>query len=127
MTEQDAEKVMKFWLAKSGFERWELFEGCILFQKRECPPVHLVSWEIDRFYADGIMFKNSIMFKNKRATCRDIVQRCLDKCVKGLEIYVVDSEQTKVIVLLKPFQSLEELLIETDLFFDTGDALDDVG
>lgn len=109
MTEQDAERVMKFWLAKSGFERWELFDGCILFQKRGCPPVHLVSWEIDRFYADGIMFKN------KRATCRDIVQRCLDKCMKGLEIYVVDSEQTEVIVLLKPFQSLEKLLIETDL------------
>ena len=118
MTEQDAEKVMRHWLKKSGFKRWELFKGCILFRMEGCPPVHLMTWDNSRFYsADGIMFKK------KHVTCREVVQRCLDKCMKGLDVYVTDSAQKDVIVLLKPFQSLEKLLVEIDL----SCVLDDAG
>lgn len=120
MTEQDAERVMKFWLKKSGFERWELFNKCILFRTWGRLPVHLMTWDNSRFY-----LADAIMFKKKHVTCREIVQRCLDKCMKGLEIYVTDTEQREVIVLLKPFQSLEELLVEIDLSCSAEDALDD--
>ena len=121
MTEQDAEKVMRHWLKKSGFKRWELFKGCILFRMEGCPSVHLMTWDNNRFCST-----NGIMFKKKHVTCREVVKRCLDKCMKGLDVYVTDSAQLEVIVLLKPFQSLEELLIEIDLSCGAGDALDDM-
>lgn len=120
MTEQDAEKVMQFWLKKSGFKKWELFKGCILFQMKDCVPVRLMSWDNNRFYP-----ANVIMFKKKHVTCREVVQRCLEKCMKGLNIYVTDSAQKEMIVLMKPFQSLEELIIEIDLSCSVEDALDD--
>lgn len=121
MTESEAEKVMKFWLKKSGFKKWELFKEYILFRMRGCPPVYLMTWDNSRFYS-----ADAIRFKKKHVTCREVVQKCLDKCMKGLEIYVTDTAQREVIVLMKPFQSLEELLIEVDLFYDAGDALDDI-
>ena len=122
MTEQDAEKVMRFWLKKSGFEKWEqLFDGCILFRTEGRAPVHVISLDNSKFYS-----ANCIMFKKKHVTCREVVQRCLDKCMKNTMIYVTDPTRREMIVLLKPFQSLEELLVEIDLSCSAEDALDDV-
>lgn len=46
---------------------------------------------------------------------------------KRREIYTASPEQDEIVTLLKPFQSLEELLVEVDLFCSARDALDDVG
>ena len=119
MTEQDAERVMRHWLKKSGFERWELYKGCILFRKRGCPPVHLMTWDNVKFYYPA----DEIMFKKEHVTCREVVQRCLDTCMKGLYVYVIDSKQIENIDLLKPFQSLEELMVEIDLSCGAEDVL----
>ena len=83
---------------------------------------YVLSWDDDCFGAVETSVK-----KTGTVSCRDVVEMFLDISRKGKEIYTTSPEQDEIVTLMKPFQSLEELLIETDLFYDAGDALDDMG
>lgn len=122
--EADAEKVMSMLVKKSGFERWVLGEHDSLMFKSSKARLgsYVLSWDDDSFAAVDVSMK-----KTGPASCRDVVEMLLEISRKGREIYTTSPEQDKVVTLMKPFQSLEELLIEVDLFFDAGDTLDDVG
>ena len=88
---------------------------------------YVLSWDDDSFGAVGISMKETSMKKSGSASCRDVVEMLLEINGNGKEIYITSPVQDEIVTLLKPFQSLEELLIEIDLLYDAGDALDDMG
>ena len=125
MTEQDAEKVMNMFVKKSGFERWALVgeEQVLMFKSSKARIGSYVwSWDDEKFAAVETSTK-----KTSPASCKDVVEMLLEISGKGREIYTTSPEQDVIVTLMKPFQSLEELLIKTDLFFDARDVLDDMG
>lgn len=114
LTEHEAEKVMQMFLRKSGFKRWTplvVEDGkrsrAMLLKDGESHFVLISAWSPERCSAQDVVFKGS--------SCLDVVRRCLEMSRLGLEIYVSDSAGCEIVVLMKPFQDLEELLIEADL------------
>ena len=114
LTKKDAEKVMQMFLRKSGFKRWTplvIEDGkrsrAMLLKDCESHFVLISAWNHERCFARDVVFKGS--------SCLDVVRRCLEMSRRGLEIYVSDSAGCELVVLMKPFQDLEELLIEADL------------
>lgn len=125
MTEQYAEKVLDMLVKKSGFDRWMLVgeEQVLMFKSSNAMfGSYVLSWDDDCFGAVETSVK-----KTGPASCRDVVEMLLEISGKGREIYTTSPEQDEIVTLMKPFQSLEELLIEVDLFYDVEDALDDMG
>ena len=125
MTEQDAERVMSMFVKKSGFKRWALVgeEQVLMFKSSKARiGSYVLSWDDDSFAAVDVSVK-----KTSPASCKDVVEMLLEISRKGREIYITSPEQDVIVTLMKPFQSLEELLIKTDLFFDARDVLDDMG